>query len=216
MKYTTILFDLDGTLTDPAEGLTNALRYAMEAMGMEPWSREQLLCFIGPPLLDSARELLHMSVAESEEYLRQFRVYFDDRGWHENLLFDGVAEMLKALKDEGATLVLATSKPEPFAIRILEHFGVSQYFTVIAGSTLDETRTRKGEVIAYALVQLPPLDPRKTVMVGDRKHDIIGGKEHNLDTIGLLQGYGDRSELESAGADAIVETIADLQTFLLQ
>lgn len=215
MKYTTILFDLDGTLTDPAEGLTNSLRFAMEAMGMEPWSRQALLCFIGPPILDMCRDLLHMSPEDSQEFLRQFRVYFEDRGWQENLLFDGVADLLSALQSAGATLVVATSKPEDFALRILEHFGVAKYFTVIAGSTMDETRTKKGEVIAYALAQLPQADLSKTVMIGDRKHDIIGGQEHSLDTIGILVGYGDRPELEAAGATTIVETMADLKAYLL-
>ncbi|MFI3312882.1 MAG: HAD hydrolase-like protein [Eubacteriales bacterium] len=215
MKYTTILFDLDGTLTDSSEGLVNSLQYAMKQYGMEPWAPEALHCFIGPPLLDTCRDVLHMTPEEGQKFLHLFRHYFDDCGWRENQLFHGVPEMLKALKDAGATLVLATSKPEVFAVRIMEYFHVAQYFTVMAGSDMDETRSLKADVIAYALEQLPDTELSKTVMVGDRKHDIVGGQAHNLDTIGLLEGFGGRSELEIAGATHIVDTIADLQSYLL-
>ncbi len=215
MEFQTILWDLDGTLTDPAQGLTNSIRYAMEQMGREPWSYDDLLHFIGPPLLDSCRDFLGMNPQEAQEMVRQFRVYFEDKGWRENRLFPHVAELLAQLKAKGATLILATSKPEPFAVRILEHFEIAQYFTVMAGSAMDETRTQKSEVIAYALAQLPHFDPEKTVMIGDRKHDIIGGKAHGLHTIGVLFGYGDRPELETAGADFVAETMAELGAVLM-
>ncbi len=215
MKYKTLLFDLDGTLTDPQEGLVNANAYAMKSFGLEPLPRETLITFIGPPLLESYEKIVGLSKEDARAMYAHFREYFSDRGWRENQIYFGIAPMLKHLKDAGYTIVMATSKPEPFAINIANHFGIAPYFDLIAGSSMDESRTKKGQVIAYALEQLPGAELDSCIMIGDRKHDMLGGKENGMDTLGLLYGFGDRTELETAGATHIVETVEDLEAFFL-
>lgn len=216
MKYNTILFDLDGTLTDPQEGLVNANVYALKEAGLPPLAYETLVSFIGPPLLETYESYLGLSKEKAWDLHRLFRVYFEDRGWRENQIFVGIAPLLQKLQQAGATVVMATSKPEKFAKDIAKHFGITPYFHLIAGSTMDETRTKKGDVIAYALEQLPQVDLASCVMIGDRKHDVIGGQSNEMDTIGVLYGFGDRQELEDAGATHIVETVDELEAFLWQ
>ncbi len=212
--YQTILFDLDGTLTDPGMGITNSAMYALEQLGIEVPPREQLYKFIGPPLLDSFREFYGMNEAEAAEAVRLFRVYFADRGLHENELYDGIVPMLEQLDRAGKHLVLATSKPEKWARIIMAHFGLDRYVRDIAGATMDTSRTKKGDVIAYAMNEFH-VDPACAVMVGDRKHDILGGLENHLPGIGVTYGYGDRAELEAAGAEAVADTPEELLKLLL-
>ena len=214
MKYENILFDLDGTLTDPGLGITNSVMHALRKFGIHESNREKLYPFIGPPLLDSFMTFYGMTREQAEEAIAGFREYFSVQGILENEPYPGIHETLARLKERGRRLVVATSKPEPFALRILDHFGLRQYFTLVAGSTMDESRVRKGDVIHYALSRLPGAVPENTVMVGDRKHDVLGAKENGLACVGVLFGYGGRQELEEAGAAAIAGTMAELEAIL--
>ena len=212
--YQTVLFDLDGTLTDPGEGITNSVAYALKKREIEVADRKNLYCFIGPPLLDSFMKYYGFSKVEAMQAIHDYREYFSDRGIFENVPYEGIHAMLQTLKAQGKKLVLATSKPEAFAVRILERFDLAPYFDIAAGATMDEKRSKKGDVIAYALTLLTEDEKRNIVMVGDREHDILGAKENGLPAIGVLYGYGSREELEQAGPAAIAETVDELITLL--
>lgn len=212
--YETILFDLDGTLTDPGMGITNSVMYALKEMGYPVPERRELYNFIGPPLHDSFSQIYGMSEEQAEEAVRQYRVYYRDKGIFENDVYEGVPEMLETLKDAGKRLVLATSKPEEFARIIMAHYGLDKWVTEIAGATMDKARGTKGKVISYALEGFG-IDPAPAVMVGDREHDIIGGKENGLPGIGVTFGYGSREELLEAGAVAIADSPLQLTKILL-
>lgn len=215
MKYKYVLFDLDGTLTDPAEGITNSIIYALKKYNIEISNRGELYKFIGPPLLESFEKYYGFSKEEAKKAVEYYREYYKNKGIFENLLYDGCDDLLKELKDEGLLLIVATSKPEVFAKKILEYFDIEKYFTFIAGSNLDGSRAKKGEVIEYALECCNIVDLLKAIMIGDREHDIIGAKSAGIASIGVLFGYGDRSEHENAGADFIAETVADIKKILL-
>lgn len=208
-----VLFDLDGTLTDPAEGITNALMHAQRRLGMAVSPREALYVFIGPPLIETFMSEWGLTRAESEQALVYYREHFSTKGLFENVPYEGIGQALAELKEAGLRLFVATSKPEPLSLRILEHFDLLPYFEAVAGSTMDEQRTKKGEVIAYAL-QTFHLDPAETVMVGDRKHDVIGARENGLPCLGVLYGYGSREELTEAGAAALVADVGELVAWL--
>ena len=213
--YKTILFDLDGTLTDPGLGITNSVKYALERFEIHIEDNKQLYPFVGPPLIDSFMKFHGFSREQAVTAVGYFREYFKDKGIFENLLYDGVRELLSDLKAAGKMLVVATSKPEVFAKQILDRFELSQYFTFIAGSTLDETRTAKSEVIFYALDNIDPVELSECVMIGDREHDILGAKAVGMDSIGVLYGYGSRNEFEQAGATFIAESVDALRAVLL-
>lgn len=209
MKYEYLLFDLDGTLTDPGMGITNSVMYALRKMGIEPPEREMLYPFIGPPLDESFREFYGLTGDSIPRAIAFYREYFRDKGIFENRVYDGIPELLGALRDRGYTLLVATSKPEPFAERILRHFGLDGYFSYICGCTLEETRTKKAEVVAWAL-ERASINPGEALMIGDRRHDVEGARVCGLPCLGVLYGYGNRAELEEAGADMIAETVPDI------
>ena len=213
--YQTILFDLDGTLTDPGMGITNSVVYALEKLGYERAERQELYKFIGPPLHDSFQMYYGMDTQQTDEAVRLFREYFARQGIKENQIYPGIMEMLRALHDAGRHLVLATSKPEQWARIIMADFGMDVYVPDIAGATMTRERNKKGLVIAYALEAFG-VDPATAVMVGDREHDILGGKENGLPGIGVTYGYGDREELERAGAVAVADTPEELTKLLLE
>lgn len=213
---TVLLFDLDGTLTDPAQGITNSFIYAFKYFGMKVPSYEELCSFIGPPLKDTFRAL-GFDDEKVNLGVKKYREYFSEKGLFENRVYEGIPELLQKLKDSGYRLFVATSKPEDFSVRIAERFGFAKFFEKICGSCLDETRTRKAEVIEYALECAGITESRKSevLMIGDRHHDIDGAKENGIESCGVLFGYGDRKEHEEAGADFIAETIADLADLLV-
>lgn len=208
--YKYILFDLDGTLTDPAVGITTSVAYALKKFGIEVDDISSLNHFIGPPLLDSFMEHYGFSEEKARTAIDYYRERFRVKGLYENVVYDGVENMLEAMKKSGREIILATSKPEPFAKEILRHFGLDKYFLFIAGSNFDGTRTAKAEVIEYALESVGVTDKSSAVMVGDRKHDIIGAQKTGLDSIGVLFGYGSREELEAAGATYIAVTVDEI------
>ena len=215
MGFSTILFDLDGTLTDPALGITNSVAYALEKMGITPPKREELLKFIGPPLAESFEKYYGLSKEDSFKAVDIYREYFAPKGIFENTLFEGVPKMLENLKNSGKTLALATSKPIIFADKILKHFNIFDYFDLTVGSNLDGSLTNKSEVVALVLEKLHITNPNSAVMVGDRSHDIIGGSKNNLFTVGVTFGYGSEIELYESGATKIVHSVAELEKFLI-
>lgn len=203
MKFQNFLFDLDGTLTDSGPGIINSILYALQKFGLPAVSRESLQSFLGPPLIDSFQHYCGVSAEEAETLVRYYREYFTEKGIFENSLYPGIRATLEALKARGAVLCLATSKPEPFAIQIIRHFKLESCFSFIGGSTLDETRTAKEEVIAYVL-EKGLLRPEQTLMVGDRRYDIEGARKCGLQVAAVLYGYGGREEL--AAADYLIES----------
>lgn len=211
--YQYILFDLDGTLTDPFEGITNSVRYALSKVGIEAQNSD-LTCFIGPPLKESFMKYYGFSDCDAEKMIETYREYFSVDGLFENRVYDGIEALLNRLCESGKTLIVATSKPEVFSKRILDHFGLSKYFRLIAGSNLDGTRVKKGEVIRYALQTAGITQKDAVVMIGDRHHDIDGANENGVDSVGVLYGYGNREEFEAAGATFIAATVEELEELL--
>ncbi|MBQ3045731.1 MAG: HAD family hydrolase [Clostridia bacterium] len=209
-KYETVLFDLDGTLTDPGVGITNSVAHALKKYGITVEDKTELYKFIGPPLHESFEKYYGFSREEALQAVEYYREYYRDRGIYENIVYDGVEDMLKSLCESGKKIILATSKPEVFAREILRHFNLDQYFYYAAGANLDGTRTNKAEVIEYALHEGGVSDKSTAVMVGDREHDIIGASKNGLDSIGVLFGYGSREELEAAGAAYIAATVEEI------
>jgi phosphoglycolate phosphatase len=214
-NYDIVLFDLDGTLTDPKLGITNSIQYSLKHFGIIEKDRERLVDFIGPPLIESFMQFYEFDRNKAQLAVEKYREYFAEKGLFENDVYQAVPELLEELVDNGKKLLLATSKPLVFARRILEHFKLSPYFHFAAGSNLDGSRTRKSEVISYALreCRLPAGD--NVVMIGDRKFDIIGARETGLHSIGVLYGYGTRQEMEEEGPTHLVETVAGLRAVLL-
>ena len=211
----TVLFDLDGTLTDPDVGITNSVQYALKRYGISVNDRTELYKFIGPPLIESFRNFYGFSEEKAREAVSVYREYYAKKGIFENQVYEGIPELLQELKEAGCRLLVATSKPEFFAEKIIGHYGLEPYFAFIAGSTMEETRTRKSEVIRYTLKSCGLEADASTVMVGDREHDIIGAKEAGIASIGVLFGYGTREELERAGADAIAASTEDVKTIVI-
>ena len=210
-----LFFDLDGTLTDPALGITNSFIYALKYFGIEIPSYEKLCTFIGPPLPDTFKTQFGFDDTKAAEGVKKYREYFSTKGLLENSVYPGIPELLTELKQAGKKLVVATSKPEEYSVRIIEHFGLAQYFENVCGSLMDESRSKKDEVIAYAIERNNISDKSEILMIGDRKHDILGAKKVGLKSCGVLFGYGSREELETAGADFIAKDISQLRSILL-
>lgn len=210
-KYKYILFDLDGTLDDPFEGITKSVVHAMKKFGVE-CEQSALKCFIGPPLADSFMNMFGLDADTAKVAVEYYREYYRPTGIFEVEIYRGIPELLSKLKAAGYKLVLATSKPIIFANQILEKFGLMQYFDATFGSELDGTRVKKDEVIAYAFEQYP-MNKVEAIMVGDRRHDVEGAHKNGIPCIGVTFGYGDRDEHISCGAEFIVDTVSELDKF---
>lgn len=213
MSRRIVLFDLDGTLTDPAEGIIGGVRHALVSAGLPVPDRATLESFIGPPLIAQFTAVCGVTEPQARALLSAYRDYFVPRGMWENRVYPGIPDMLDALHAAGLTCAVTTSKPEPFAVQILDHFGLSSRFACICGSTLDETRTGKDAVITYALSRLSAA-PADAVMVGDRCYDVQGARACGLPCIGVLYGYGSREELCAAGAAALAASPEQLTAML--
>jgi phosphoglycolate phosphatase len=211
---TTALLDLDGTLTDPIDGISHALDTAMAALGLPALSPEQRRASIGPPL-EGILTSLGVPADRLDEGIRAYREYYGSVGLLENRVYDGIPEALARLREAGIRLVLATSKPEPFAQRIVEHFGLAPLLDHVAGATLDGTVARKADVVARALAAVGVEPGADVVMVGDRSHDVLGAAEHGVTCIGVEWGYAAPGELEAAGAIAVARTPGQLVDLLL-
>ena len=214
-NYQYILFDLDGTLTNSQLGITTCVAYALESFGIHTENPEELRKFIGPPLKESFVKYYNMTDGEGDRAVEKYRERFATVGLYENEVYAGIPELLQKLKAQGKTLLVATSKPTVYSDKILEHFGLKEYFSYIAGSELDGTRVNKAEVIQYALEQMKITESEKIVMIGDKEHDMIGAGICGVDSIGVLYGFGEREELENHGATYIAETVSDLEKIFL-
>lgn len=207
-----ILFDLDGTLTDPKEGITKSVEYALNKFNIQVDHLDSLLPYIGPPLYDSFIQYQGFSEEQALQAVALYRERYSTLGMFENKVIDGVPQLLEALTNRGYNLYIATSKPTVFAERILVHYELEHYFKHIGGSNLDGSRSKKQEVIQFVLHQ-NVIHPEEALMIGDREHDIIGAIACEVESIGVTFGYGSKEELEMAGADHIayqVEEIADI------
>ncbi len=217
--YQYILFDLDGTLTDPKIGITTCVQYALHKMGIEEPDPDRLEPFIGPPLIDSFREFYGMNEEEAVRAVEYYRERFSTVGLFENEVYPGIPDLLAELKQKGRKLAIASSKPTVYVKKILEYFSIYEYFDIIVGSELDGTRCRKEEVVEEALEQLSADDKfrkRDAVMIGDRKFDIEGAKAHQIPSIGVNYGYAADNELVEAGADCVVGNVKELSEVLLK
>lgn len=207
LKFKNYLFDLDGTLTDPGVGIRNSIKYALNKFGL-PVPEDSLLNeFIGPPLMESFRKYCNVSLEDSRLLLEYYREYFGVKGYLENKLYPDTVAVLEAIKAGGGSVYLATSKPELYAFKIVEHFGIDRYFTFKAGNNMEETRCAKKDVIGYLFKQTG-IDPNETVMIGDRDYDVIGAHACSIPIAAVLHGYGNREELKNA--DYILEKFSDL------
>lgn len=215
MKIHTILFDLDGTLTDSGEGIMNSVEYALKKYGIKVEDRSQLQAFVGPPLAAQFSKFCGFSEEEGHRAVQVYREYYQVKGIFENRVYDGIPEVLEKLKNKGYQIAMATSKPEKYAKIIAEHYDFAKYFDVIAGSLMEGGRENKADVIEYALKQCGVTDRESVLMVGDRNYDIIGAKKTGTYSMGVLYGYGNREELEMAGADFIAETPKDIAKMLV-
>ena len=215
-NYNTVLFDLDGTLFDSGEGVKNSVVYALDKFGIKVEDRDALGCFIGPPLTVSFKTFYGFNEENADRGVAFYREYYKEKGIFEGYVYDGIEECLKRLKESGKRIVVATSKPEIFAKKILEKFGIDKYFDFIAGATIDErTRSTKNQIIEYAMESCNIDTPEDVIMVGDRLFDIEGAKHFGMECIAVLYGYGSREEFLQYGADYIVETPRDVADLLL-
>ncbi|MFB4323589.1 HAD family hydrolase [Priestia sp. BR_2] len=209
LKYKHILFDLDGTLTDPREGITKAVRHALGQQGIIVNDLSELECFIGPPLQETFTEKYHFNEAEAWEAILSYREYFKDTGLYENEVYVGIRDVLDLLLSQGRHLYVATSKPAVFAETILEHFQLSAYFTMVCGSELDGTRSAKTEIIQHVL-DTCRIDASEAVMIGDRMHDLIGARNCGIHSMAAGYGYGSEEELTACRPTYFFKTVEEM------
>jgi len=215
MKYETILFDLDGTLTNPGVGITKSVEYALNRYGITVEDRRTLEPFIGPPLIDSFMKYYGFSKEKAMEAVEVYREYFRVKGLYENEVYPGIPELLQALKSAGKTLLIASSKPEEFVLRILEHFDLLRYFDAVGGAAMDETRTKKEEVLEYILEKAKISDRSRCILVGDRKFDVNGAHETGMAALAVTYGFGSLEELTAAKPEYIANSPKEIATLLL-
>lgn len=214
-----LLFDLDGTLTDPKLGITTCVQYALAHFGIDEPDLDKLEPFIGPPLKDSFMEFYHMDESQAQAAVDKYRERFRDTGIFENKVYAGIPKTLQTLNARGMHLAVASSKPTVFVERILEHFHIAKYFKVVVGSELDGTRVEKDQVVEEALRQLfggKPVEKEKVYMIGDRRFDVEGARAQGVESVGVTYGYGSMDELKEAKADYIVRSVEELRKFLLR
>ena len=211
--YTYVLFDLDGTLTDSGPGIMNGYEYALGKMGVEIPDRSFLKQFVGPPLGESWEKKLGFSPDDAQRGMAFYREYYAEKGVYENEVYPGVKELLSELRSLGKKMYVATTKADPMAKIVVEHFGLAEFFDEVVAST--EVRKTKIDVLEYVAENCGIMDISKAVMVGDRHYDITGAHHVGLDSIGVLYGYGDRQELEEAGATFIAETVPDIGKYIM-
>jgi len=217
MSWKYILFDLDGTITDSRDGIINCIKYALGEMGYRIPCDEELYGYIGPPLYIGFQDIAGMKPEEALNAAAIYRSKYSVTGLFENKPYDGIEEVLRILKEHGKVIVLATSKPEEYAIRILEHFNLSMYFDEIAGGALDGSHNDKDIIIEESIARLglSSYDKSNIIMVGDRKYDIIGAKACGIASAGVYYGFAKKGELEAAGADYIINTVSEITGLLI-
>ena len=213
-KYSTNLFELDGTLTDSSPGIINSIIYALKKYDINVYDMTLLRKFLGPPLHESFEKFFGFDKEKSLQAVKYYREYFSTEGLLENEVYCDITDLLQNLKENGKTLIVATSKPQPFTDRIMEHFDLEKFFDFIAGSNMDTTRSKKAEVIEYALSECNIIDKSSVSMVGERAEDMIGAQTVGIDSIGVEYGYGTFDELKNAGATYVVKDVKSLKEFL--
>lgn len=211
-KY--FLFDLDGTLTDTGEGIMSSAQYALDCFEIYNEPRENLRRFVGPPLDYSFQTFYGMTKEQAWQAIEKYRERYREKGVFESPLYDGIGELLRVLSRR-ATVCVATSKPIFFAEQIIKMRGIENYFSVIVGAELDGTRTDKAQVIEEVLQRLGCPDKAEAVMIGDRRQDVMGAKAHGMECIGVRYGYSEPDELTAAGAEYVVDTVAELHRLCL-
>lgn len=204
-----LLFDLDGTLTDSAEGIINCIKYSSAVLGLGEPDCDYFV-FVGPPLYDTYVDHFGCDHDLAWKAIDVYRQRYNEIGWKENFVYDGIEDMLKSLKQKGKTILVATSKPEAAAKRILEYFGLAKYFDFIGGADYEGKLDTKAAVINYVFETMGITDKSKAIMIGDRYHDVNGAKQMGIECIGVTYGYGDRAELEGAGAEYVVDTAMEV------
>jgi phosphoglycolate phosphatase len=214
-NYKFILFDLDGTLSDPKIGITKSIQFALDRMGISVDNLDELDVFIGPPLQQSFSDYYSFNEAQTQTAITHYRERFSDVGMYENTLYDHIPALLQELKEHGHNLVVATSKPTVFAEEILKYFKIHHHFDLIVGSNLDGTRTAKTEIIQYILNHNGQHPSEAFIMIGDRKHDIIGAHNTGIDSIGVTYGYGSIEEMTQINPTYQVSTVSELRGLLL-
>lgn len=213
-KY--IFFDLDGTITEPKEGITKSVQYSLKKFGIEVEDLDSLCPFIGPPLSQSYEEFYGFTHEKALEAVEEYRVYYRKQGIFECSLYEGIRELIRDLHNAGKKIVLATSKPEEFAVKLLKHFEIIKYFDVVTGSTMDGSRVKKADVIKYAISKLDGFKNEEAVMIGDRKFDYIGASECDIPCILIGYGYGEIEELEECKPFAIKNTVKELRQYFVE
>lgn len=214
--FRTVLFDLDGTLTDSAPGITASVRFALKELGVEQYDESVLYKFIGPPLIWSFKEFFAMSDERAQKGLELYRLNYNERGGkYDSKLYDGLEESLRRMRDAGVRLGVATAKPEITAREVIEHFGLDKYFECVSGGNPDEKRCGKRDIILHAMDLLGEKEPAKTLMVGDREYDVTGAREAGVASLGVLYGFGSREELENAGAEAFAASPEEIADYVL-
>lgn len=214
-KYDIIAFDLDGTLTNPERGLVASFVYALGKMGVDYGEKAELKRFIGPPIYEEWQRCFGFTLEESTKALLIFREYYSVYGWWDNEIYPGVKEMLEKLKCAGKKIILATSKPEVFAKKILELFNISKYFDFIGGAATDKTRDKKSEVLEYSLQSIGAKDLSQAILVGDRIYDAEGAKICGIDSLGVLYGHGSEEEVRSGGFTLVANTVEEIVDILI-
>jgi phosphoglycolate phosphatase len=216
-SYEVILFDLDGTLTDPKVGITKSIQYALRKYDIHVEDLDTLIPFIGPPLADSFQEYYGFSREEALRAIEYYREYFSVTGLYENAVYPGIPQLLEALAAKNKQLIVATSKPTVFSEKILDHFNLSKYFSLVVGSNLDGSRVVKTEIIEHIITEIACCEKReRLLMIGDRKHDIIGAQNAKVASIGVAYGYGSEEELQAANPTCIARTVEELKKILLE
>lgn len=215
-KYKVILFDLDGTLSDPVVGITKSVQYALEKMGIKEPDLNKLACFIGPPLHVGFAEYYDFDKEETQKAIALFRERFKEKGMFENELYPNIPALLQLLKKKQFILIVATSKPTVFAKQILKYFQIDHYFDFVVGSNLDGTRADKTEIIEYIINKYKEYPRKDFTMIGDRKHDIIGANNTGIKSIGVTYGYGSIEELKLAEPLCTVKSVAELEKVLVK
>lgn len=212
--YKALLFDLDGTLTDSSEGITKSIAYALKEMNVACEDLNELKKYIGPPLSVSFRD--YFEGEDITKAVKLYRLRYNEIGWKENRVYDGVIEMLASLKASGIRLIMATSKPEVFAIKIAEYFKFAEYFELLGGATTDGTRNDKHEVINYVLENTGLSNPEEILMIGDRYHDVEGAAKFGIKTLGVTYGFGTDKELLAAGAIDVVDSPEEVVNYVMR
>lgn len=216
MNYKYIAFDLDGTLTDPYEGITNSIKYAMKQMQKPIPEGCDLALFIGPPLYYSFEHYTNLTAEEAIRAVDEYRVYYKDKGLYENVIYDGIADLLACIRKEGGMALVGTSKPQVFAEEVLRDVGIHKYFNAISGADMSEAHSSKEEIIRRSLhlAGVPESEYKYCLMVGDRKFDIEGANLCGIHSVGVTWGYGDRAELEGEGATYVIDTVDELHKII--